>query len=126
MIFQTQNQLNYFLIFIFFGFILGTIFNVYNLIFLKNYQKKLINLILGTVFYSFFCIFYVIFIIFFNFGNFSVTLFISYILGFIITKKRTFNLVVIFEKKWYTIIKLLFKKQQNKRKPNSNEQPKKS
>ena len=126
MIFQTQNQLNCFLIFIFFGIILGIIFNFYNLIFLKNYQKKLTILILNTIFYAFFYIFFVILINFLNFGHFSTTLFFSYILGFITSKRLSFNLVVIFEKKWYTIIKLLFKKQQNKRKPNSNEQSKKS
>lgn len=114
MIFQTQNQLNCFFIFIFFGIITGIIFNISNLIFLKNYQKKLIKLILNTVFYSFFYIFFVFFINFFNFGNFSISLLLAYILGFTLSKRLSFKLIVLLKKKWYTIIKLLIRNNKTK------------
>lgn len=117
MIFQTQNQINCVLIFVFFGLIIGLISIIYFLLFLKNFQKITLKTIINTFFYAFFCIFYVFLINIFNFGKFSSTLFLSYFFSFVIFKRITCKSVGILEKKWYTIInnKLAFVKSKQKR-----------
>jgi len=104
MIFSTQHQLNCLILFVFFGLLIGIIYCLFQIIFLKKYQKKLIKCIFFSVFCSIFCIFYVFLINFFNFGKFSIVLFFTYGFGFFWINKLCKNLVVIFENKWYTII----------------------
>lgn len=109
MIFQTQNQLNCFLIFIFCGIIIGLISQIYFLFFLINFQKKPTKIIFFTFFYSFFYIFYVFLLNIFNFGKFSLSLFFAYVIGFLWIKFILSKLVVILEKKWYNTIITKFK-----------------
>ena len=87
MIFSTFNQFNCFVIFIFFGIIAGLIYNLFAIIFLLNYSKKIKNLIILTIFYAFFTTFFIILINIFNFGKISFVVILSYILGFIWIKK---------------------------------------
>ena len=127
MIFQTQNQLNCLLIFIYFGIICGLVSIFYNLLFLQKYQKKLIKTTINTIFHSFFSIFFAILIFFYNLGNFSFVLFCSFVLGFILIQTLSQKSVVILEKKWYTIINNLITNLKNKKnKGKVNEQSKKS
>lgn len=117
MIFQTQNQVNNFLIFVFFGLIIGLISSIYFLIFFKNFQKIIVKNVLNLIFYTFFCIFYIFLTNIFNFGNFSLVLLFAYYLPYIFIKHITRKLVGVLEKKWYTIItnKLTFVKLKNKK-----------
>ena len=116
MIFSTQNQFNSFLIFIFVGLVFGLIFQILNLIFLKNYQKIFLKIIFDTVFFTFFSIFLVFLLNIFNFGKFSYTLCLATVLGFFTTKKLCKNLVALFETKWYNFIKSKFKGKGNGKK----------
>lgn len=104
MIFQTLNQLNCFLIFIFCGLVVGLISIIYFLIFLVNFQKKSIKTAIFTFFYAFFSIFFVFLINFFNFGKFSFVLLMSYILGFVWSNYTFKKSVVILEERWYNKI----------------------
>ena len=115
MIFFTLNQFNCFLIFIFFGIILNLIYNLFSILFLKNFQKKLKIIIFDTVFYSFFNIFLIFLINFLNFGNLSFTLLASSYLGFYLTKRLCKNLVVFLEKKWYTIVNKNYSKRKTRK-----------
>lgn len=115
MIFQTNNQLNCFLIFIFLGFVFGLIFNVINILILNNFQKKLIKTIKNTLFFTLFSCFYIIFINIFNIGEFSLTLTLGYLLGFFWLVLSTKKSVVFLQEKWYNIFNK-FKKVENERK----------
>ncbi len=129
MIFSTQNQLTSIIIFIFFGIVVGIISILYFIFFVNNFQKKLIKLINLTIFYAFFNIFFIILLNFFNFGIFSITLLLSYILGFCWIKKLLHKSVVILEKKWYTKInniKLFISKSKSRNKDKLNELSKES
>lgn len=126
MIFQTQNQLNSVLIFIFFGIVLGLVFSLINLIFLIKYLKNPIKTILNTIFYSFFGIFFAILLIFYNFGNFSLTLLTFFLIAFFISSKHTSKSLVFIEKRWYNKFRQISNQFQRKRKTKSNEQRKKS
>lgn len=125
MIFSTTSQLNIFLIFVFYGIIAGFISSFISIIFLKNYQKKLIKSLFLVAFYSFFSIIFVFLINFFNFGKFSIVLLSAFILGFALTKSLFKKLVVILQNSWYNILirrlnKVLnrFKKTKEKQKKN--------
>lgn len=109
MIFQSNNQASNLIIFLFWGIIIGIVAIFYFLFFVKNFQKKLIKLIIFAIFYSFFIIFFVFLINFLNFGKFSFVLLFSFCVGYIWVKKLTHKLVVIMEKRWYTILNKLFK-----------------
>jgi hypothetical protein len=122
MIFETQNQLNLFFVFLFFGFIAG----IFYLIFLINFHKKLLNLLKNILFYSFFFIFFVFLLNFFNFGKFSLTLFSSYICGYLWIIFILRKLVVILKIKCYTKLNNFIKANKNKRENPRNEQSKKS
>lgn len=115
MIFKTNLQLNCFLIFLFFGIIIGFISNCYDLIFLKNYQKKLKKIVFDCIFYVFFSIFYVFLINYFNFGHYSIALILSYIFGFWIAKTLLRKTVVILQSKWYNKINILIKSKKIKK-----------
>ena len=115
MIFFTLNQFNCFLIFIFFGIILNLIYNLFSILFLKNFQKKLKIIIFDTIFYSFFNIFLIFLINFLNFGKPSFTLLTSSYLGFYLTKRLYINLVVFLEKKWYTIVNKNYSKRKTRK-----------
>lgn len=124
MIFNTISQLNLVFIFLFFGLICGFIATIYFAITLKNYNKNLIKIINNCIFYCFFSIFYVFLIIFFNFGKFSATLAFAYTAGFIWSTKLLKKLLVILEKRCYTIFKKLTKnfiKKTKQRKHKSHE-----
>lgn len=110
MIYETQNQINNILIFIFCGILFGIFSIIYFSLFLKNYQKKLIKIIFDTIFYAFFTIFFVFLINFFNLGCFSFVLLLTFTCGFLWSKSLTQNLVVILEKRWYTIVNKTFTK----------------
>ena len=109
MIFESNNQLNNLLIFVFIGILVGIISIFYFLFFAAKFQKKPIKLIFFTVFYLFFTVFYVFLINFFNFGKFSFVLFFAFMIGYIWIRQLTSNLVVILENKWYTTLNKLFK-----------------
>ncbi len=129
MIFQTQNQLNCFFFFLFFGIIIGLISLFYFTFFIENFQKKLLKCIISTIFYSLFYILFVILINFFNFGNFSIALFAAYVGGYNLIVFNLKNLVVILETKWYNKIRNLsnrFKQTNTKRIKKSNDNSKKS
>lgn len=118
MIFETQNQLYCFFIFLFFGIVLGIISIIYFLFTLLNFQKKLLKNIFLTVFYAIFSVFFVFFINFFNFGKFEVAPLIAYLIGFIWIKTLFKNLLVILENKWYNTLKKIFKTKLRKQKNN--------
>lgn len=105
MIFSTNNQLNCFLIFSFFGILTGLIFNFFFVIFLKKYQKNIKKIIFDAIFCLFFCIFYIFLINIFNLGIFSISLLVAFSAGLFFSKKATRNLVVFLENKWYNTIK---------------------
>lgn len=120
MIFSTLNQLNCFLIFIFFGIIFGVIANIFFIVFLKKYQKNIIKVVFDAIFYSIFAILFVFLINIFNLGNFSLTLLSALILGFFITQKVCGNLVVFFQNKWYNILTKLKSRRENEKKQSKN------
>ena len=121
MIFQTQNQLNCMLIFIF----AGTFIAFISTFFLFNFRKKIIKMLIYCVFYSFFCVFFIFLLNFYNFGKFSLTLLFSYLIGFIWMKFITRKLVVIFQNKCYNLFKR-FNKKRNLQKENLNVKSKES
>ena len=116
MIFYSFNQLNNFLIFLFCGIILGLIYNIFEIIFILNYQKKLKNIVFNGIFYVFFALFFIFLINIFNFGLFSITLTLSIILGFLWFKTVSKKLVVFLKNKCYTLFKKNFKGQKCKNK----------
>lgn len=103
MIFYSFNQLNNVLIFIFFGLILCFIYNIFEIVFLLNLQKKLKNVILNSVFCVISALFFIILSNIFNFGLFSITLLMGSVFGFIWFKFVSKNLVVFLKNKCYTI-----------------------
>ena len=104
MIFYTINQLNNFLIAIFFGFIFGSIKNIFDVVYLLNSQKKIINILINTIFYTFFTCFFVFFINIFNFGLLNIVLLLSFILGFVWCKIVFKKTVVFCKNKWYNVL----------------------
>ncbi len=117
MIFSTFNQLNIFLLFLFFGIIIGIISKIFFVLFLKNFQKIIIKNIIYAIFYTFFSIFFIILINFYNLGQFSYALIISYLLGFFWLNYISKNLVAFLENKWYNIFTkfkhILFRKKKH-------------
>lgn len=104
MMFQTQNQLNLFLIFIFLGIVFSTLFCVIKIFFsLKNRKNILKNVILA-IFFAFFSIFFMFLLFFLNNGKSFVTLSLSTFCGFIWSNQSFSKIVVKLEKKWYTLI----------------------
>ena len=104
MIFETQTQFTCLIICVFFGFIVGIIYLLYNLFFTINFKKSSVKTIFFSVFYMFFAIFFIILINFFNYGKFSIVLSCGYIGGFIWAKNIFSNSVVYLEKKWYNVL----------------------
>lgn len=121
MIFKTINQLEYAIIFLFSGILIG----LFNLIFSLFTSKKPVKLFekitKNTIFYAIFAVFFEILIFFYNFGKFSITLLISYFVGFLWSKFLTRNLVVILKKKCYNALH-----NKIKRKALENEESKKN
>ena len=115
MIFSSFNHVNCFLVFLFFGIILGFIDSLISIIFLKNYQKKFIIPIFDTVFYTLFLIIFVILLNIFNFGEFSLVLVLAYVLGFYWIKKQLKNLVAFLQTKWYNVINRIRAKRKNEK-----------
>lgn len=133
MIFSTLNQVNVFLVFLFFGVVFGFLFHFVKLLYrssdkvnplnknktnkkiskkFKKYIEKLLiflkifkKTIINTIFYLIFGIIFAFLINFFNFGNFSTVLLFTSILGFMWSYKSTKNLVVFLQKIWYTKVK---------------------
>ncbi len=114
MIFSTFNQLNCFLLFLFFGIVFGFIIQILFLVVLKKYQKNYLKIIFDGIFYSIFAIVYVILLNFYNFGEFSISLIFAYIIGFLWIKYVTKKIFAILENKWYTICKSKQKKEKTK------------
>ena len=109
MMFSTFNQLNCFLIFLFFGIVFGIIINLFSIIFLKKFQKIIIKCVFDCIFCIFFCIFLIFLLINFNFGKISFVLIIIFLFGFLLPKfvfKKTF---VFLENKWYNLVNKFFK-----------------
>lgn len=104
MIFSSLNQVNCFLVFLFFGFIFGFILNLSNEIFFKKIKKNYIKTIFLTIFYGIFAIFFVFLKNFFNFGIFSFAILIAYLLGFLLSKKMIKILVEFFFLKCYNLL----------------------
>jgi len=121
MIFLSVNQLNCFLIFLFFGIISCVIYKFFCILFLKNYQKIFKIIIFDTIFYTFLMIFYIFLINFLNFGKLSLVLIFAFTIGFYFFKILTKNLVVFLQNKWYNIFIKYFSKGKNK---NANESKK--
>lgn len=115
MIFSSFNQVNCFLVFLFFGIILGLIDCIISVIFLKKYQKKFIIPIFDAVFYTFFSILFVFLLNIYNFGEFSIVLVLAYILGFYWIKKQLKNLVAFLSLKWYNVVNKIRVKRKNER-----------
>ena len=118
MIYSTLNQLNSFIIFIFFGNISSFIFSFFSIIFLKFHQKNIKKTIFYAIFYTFLTFFYIFLINVLNFGHYNLSLLFSFIASFYCTNKLSFNLVVFLEQKWYTLLtkfknKLGFRKRIN-------------
>lgn len=118
MIYSTLNQLNSFIIFIFFGNISSFIFSFFSIIFLKFHQKNIKKTIFYAIFYTFLTFFYIFLISVLNFGHYNLSLLFSFITSFYCTNKLSFNLVVFLEQKWYTLLtkfknKLGFRKRIN-------------
>lgn len=120
MIFSTFNQLNCFLIFIFFGALFGCFANVIFVIFLKEYQKNALKIIFDAIFYSFFAILFIFLINIFNFGKYSFVLLIAIILGFLFIQEVSKNLVVFLQNKWYNLLKKIKLKRKDERKQFKN------
>lgn len=109
MIFSTLNQVNCFLIFLFFGFICNFVINILSIIFLKKFKKLTINCVFDCIFTIFLCIFLIFLLINFNFGKFSIVLIITFLFGYCTTQfvfKKTF---VFLENKWYNTINKFLK-----------------
>lgn len=121
MIFLSLNQLNCFLIFLFYGIISCFIYKIFCILFLKNYQKKLKFIVFDAIFYTFLMIFLIFLINFLNFGKLSLALIFAFIIGFYSFKTLTKNLVVFLQNKWYNIFIKYFSKGKNK---NANESKK--
>lgn len=121
MIFSTQNQINYFAIFLLFGLLIGLFFKLFNLLFLIKFKKIFQKNIFFSVFYSFFCVFFAFLLIFFNFGKFSFTLFLSYLLGFLWALKVLKKSFDVFENLWYNTIKKINSKHKSKEELTPNE-----
>lgn len=113
MIFITNNQLNCFLLFLFFGIVAGFLYQIFCVIFLKNYQKIYLKSIFNGIFCIFFGIFYVILINFYNFGKYPLALLAAFLVGFFWIKKLMFNLVVFLQNKWYNCVKRLKKNEKS-------------
>lgn len=120
MIFSTFNQVNCFLIFLFFGIIIGLISKLFFTLILKNYQKIIIKNIFYTVFYTFFSIFFVFLINYYNLGQFNYALIISYLLGYFYFLYISKNLFAFLENKWYNMI-IKFKPFRNKKNESNKE-----
>ncbi len=116
MIFETTHQLNIFLIFIFFGIIIGLFSIIYFSFFAINFAKKIKKIILNCVFYSIFSVFFANLLFFYNFGTFSPTLLLSYIGSYLSVKFLTRKSVVLLEKKWYTTLNKLKRTKQKEAK----------
>ena len=114
MIFSTQNQFNLFLFFLIFGFFCELIIQLFSVIFLKNYQKKLKIIIFDTVFSTFFAISFVFFIILLNFGKLSFSLILSALIGKFWCDKTNKKLFVFLENKWYNSRKQIKEKRKRK------------
>ena len=115
MIFSTFNQVNCFLIFLFFGIIIGLISKLFFTLILKNYKKIFKKNVFYTIFYTFFSIIFVFLINFYNLGQFNYALIIAYLLGYFYFLFISKNLFAFLENKWYNkITKLkLFRKKKN-------------
>ena len=114
MIFSTLNQLNCMLIFLVLGFACAIIFDIFIIIFqIKKSQKKLKiikKIIFESIFFAIFAIFFDIFLNFFNFGKFSITLFLSFVAGFLWFKNTSKKSVEFLQNKCYTIFKFKTRK----------------
>ena len=104
MIFSTFNQFNCFIIFLFLGLICRLIYNLFSIIFLKNYKKIKIKIIFDLFFYIFFNFLLIFLIFYLNFGKIDFAIILAFLIGNLWVKKLTKNLVVFLEKKWYTFI----------------------
>ncbi len=113
MIFITLNQLNCFLLFLFFGIILGFVYQIFSVIFLKNFQKIYLKSIFNGIFCAFFGIFYVFFINFYNFGKYPPALLFAFLLGIFWVKKLCAKSVVFLQNKWYNLFKRLTKNEKS-------------
>jgi len=106
MIYETTNQSNVFLIFLFFGLIFGIILFIFSSLFLRKNQKKLKKIIFDTIFTSIFSIFFIFLLNFFNFGKLSLALIFIYCFAILLGYKTNEKLVVFFKTKCYNHIKL--------------------
>jgi len=105
MIFSTQNQLDCFLIFLFFGILFGFILSLFDLIFFRKNEKIIIKNITNCIFSAIFLIFFTILLNIFNFGKFSLTLLFSISFGLLAFKRLVSNLVVFLQNKCYNVFK---------------------
>ncbi len=121
MIFSTFNQLNCFLLFLFFGIIISFIFNLFSVLFLRKYLKIYKKIIFESIFYTIFAVFFVFLLNFYNLGKFSFVLLMAYILGFIWLKFVSSKLIAILENKWYNLlIKIKPKRRHHAKKHKAN------
>jgi len=104
MIFISFNQLNIFLIFLFFGFVFSLIYNLINTILLFKFLKKINKIIINSIFFILFSCVFVFFLNIFNFGIINITLSLAYIFGFVLGVKVLNKTVVFLQNKWYTIL----------------------
>ena len=105
MIFSTQNQLDCFLIFLFCGIIFGLFLLIFNILFFRKNTKILIKNITNCIFSAIFLILFAILLNFFNFGKFSISLLLSFFLGYLWFIWLSSNLVVFLKNKCYNVFK---------------------
>lgn len=105
MIFSTLNQLNCFLIFLFYGITSGIFISIFFVIFLIKQGKILKKIIFEAIFYSFHAIHFNFLINLYNLGKFSLVLLLGFILGLLWAESTCKKLVVFLSEKWYNYIK---------------------
>lgn len=115
MIFSTFNQLNIFLVFLFFGIIFGLIANMFFTLNIINFSKNIKKTILNSIFYVIFAVFFVNFLIYFNFGKFSFVLLCGYVFGYLWSRNTSKNLFAFLENKWYNLINTKLRQNKNER-----------
>ncbi len=93
MIFATNNQLNCFILFLFFGILIGIIFQLIFIIIFKKNKKIWKNIIIDTIFCTIFLIVFDFLLNFYNFGKFSFVLIFAYLFGYFWIKKLSKKIV---------------------------------
>lgn len=93
MLFQTLLQGKLFLIFLFFGILVGFVFEIVYL-FQNIIKNKIITFFLDLIFGIIISYLFIFIVNMFNYGEFRIYLLLSYFLGFIIERKTVGDLLI--------------------------------